>query len=151
MPSIAEETRRAVDRTPHLRRALREGILNYTAAARRLGVDADPEAVASALRRYESELPPLPADDRSVRVRMERHPEPEILAVGGRTPETTALTAIRVAGVSDGTVLARALSTLRSSDVSVAGAGFLAEEAILLVESGDGSTALRHVEAVRSE
>lgn len=151
MPSIAERTRRAVDRTPHLRRALREGILNYTAAARALDVSADVEAVASALRRYEAELPAPAESDRSVRVRMERSPDPTLLSVADRRPSTSDSTAIRLTGAPDAALLARALSAFEAASVTVRGAGFLEEEAVILVPSRDGSDALRLAEAALPE
>ncbi|MFC6767510.1 DUF7523 family protein, partial [Natrinema soli] len=69
--SLAAETRRAVDRHPFLRTALRAGVVNYTAAARYLDVDGEIDAIATALRRYAEELPAYETESRDVRVRME--------------------------------------------------------------------------------
>ncbi|WP_435062756.1 DUF7523 family protein [Halobaculum sp. EA56] len=54
--TVAEETRAAVRDRPFLYDALRAGVANYAAAAEALGLDADPDAVATALRRFADEL-----------------------------------------------------------------------------------------------
>ena len=68
--SLAAETRAAVRARPWLLAALRAGVVNYTAAAASLNVEGDPDAVATALRRFGDDLPPLAADARDVTVRM---------------------------------------------------------------------------------
>ena len=147
MPSIAEATRRAVDSTPYLRQALRAGVLNYTAAARQLDVPGETEAVASALRRYADELPPTEAADGSVRVRMERGVSPDRLAVSGVTASGD-LTAIVLEGETNTGLFGRVLSALVATEVPLRGGGFVEGIGIVLVPRGDGSTALRTVEAV---
>ena len=82
--SLAAETREAVRRRPILYDALRAGIVNYTAAAGRLDLDGDREAVATALRRFAESLSEdadhtveaEPATDRSLTVRMNRGVDP---------------------------------------------------------------------------
>ncbi|MXR42041.1 hypothetical protein GRX01_11920 [Halobaculum sp. WSA2] len=54
--TVAEETRAAVRERPFLYDALRAGVVNYAAAAATLDVDADPDAVATALRRFANDL-----------------------------------------------------------------------------------------------
>lgn len=147
MSSIAAETRRAVDNTPYLRQALRAGVLNYTAAARQLDVSAETGAVASALRRYAAELPPLDTAERTVRVRMERGVAAADVEVIGSSPAETDLTAVTLTGDVDAGVFGRVLSALEPAGVAVLGAGLGAEKGAVLVERGDGSTALRIVEA----
>mgnify|MGYP000084753178 CR=1 FL=1 len=151
MSSIAAETRRAVDQTPYLRQALRAGVLNYTEAARRLDVAAEPGAVASALRRYEEELPPLGASKSTVSVRMERQPEAGCLSVVGTEPDLTDQTAITISGSPDPGLFGRALSALHTASVSVSGAGFVEGTGVVLVPSEDGATALRSIEAAIPE
>lgn len=89
--TVAERTREAVRTHPFLYRALRAGVVNYTAAARFLDVEADigadvgadvdgsdgdgadsvEGAVAVALRRYAEGLPDYEAARRRVRVDMQ--------------------------------------------------------------------------------
>ncbi len=83
--SLAAETRRAVDRRPFLRTALRAGVVNYTAAARFLAVDGETDAIATALRRYADELPAYETESRAARVRMERGIGPLETAADGAT------------------------------------------------------------------
>lgn len=54
--TVAKRTREAVRARPFLQDALAAGVVNYAAAAESLDVDAGSEAIAAALRRYESEL-----------------------------------------------------------------------------------------------
>ncbi len=150
MPSIAALTRRAVDQTPYLRQALRAGIVNYTEAARQLDVSGETGAVASALRRYAEELPRLEESGGTVRVRMERGVDPDQLIVSGASPGKD-LTAITLEGDIDPDLFARVLSALRSTDIAVRGAGIVSEAGMVLVSRGEGSTALRVVEAVMEE
>ncbi|WP_449240083.1 DUF7523 family protein, partial [Candidatus Halobonum tyrrellensis] len=72
--TVAEAARAAARERPFLFDALRAGVVNYAAAAETLvaaGVDADADAVATALRRYAADLDAAdPAFD--ARVTMER-------------------------------------------------------------------------------
>ncbi|SHG83696.1 DUF7523 family protein [Halobaculum gomorrense] len=54
--TVAEETRAAVRERPFLHDALRAGVVNYAAAAATLDIDADRDAVATALRRFADDL-----------------------------------------------------------------------------------------------
>ncbi|MFP4529679.1 MAG: hypothetical protein ACLFNC_00145 [Halodesulfurarchaeum sp.] len=148
MPSIAAETRRVVDNTPFLRQALRAGIVNFTEAARQLEVPGETEAVASALRRYAGELPPLEDDDRQIRVRMDRGVDSDRVTVSGTDPGREDLTAIALEGTLGPGLFGRVLSAFESSDVAVRGAGLVDESGVVLVDRGAGSRALRLVEAV---
>jgi hypothetical protein len=146
MGSIAAETRRAVDRRPFLRRALRAGILNYTAAARELDLSGETEAVASALRRYAAELPPPEPQSGSVRVRMERGTDEQV-TVAGQAPEADSPTAIVLEGGLSAQRFANAVSALAAAEVPLLAAGTVGDRGTLLVPRGEGSTALRLVEA----
>ncbi|MFB6110879.1 MAG: hypothetical protein ABEJ60_08430 [Halodesulfurarchaeum sp.] len=146
MGSIAAETRRAVDRRPFLRRALRAGVLNYSAAARELDVSDETDAVASALRRYAEELPPPESHSGSVRVRMERGTDDRVI-VAGRTAAFDSPTAIILEGEPRPRLFANALGAVAAADVSGLAAGTVADRGVLLVPRGEGATALRHVEA----
>jgi len=148
MDSIAARTRRAVDRTPSVRQALRAGVLNYTAAARRLDLDADPDAVASALRRYEADLPPLEASERTVRVRMDGRPDESLLSVAGEDGETADQTALLLTGALGPGPFGRAVAALAAASLVVTGAGYVEEQAVILVPDADGSAALQVVESV---
>lgn len=147
MSSIAAETRRAIDERPSFRKALRAGVLNYTAAARLLDVEGDTGAVASALRRYEAELPEFTAPDRSVRVRMERAVSADTLTIFESRPAAAEPTAIALEGDLDATLFARVLSSLSAGDLPVVGAGQVDDQGIVLVDGTDASQALRLVEA----
>jgi hypothetical protein len=148
MDSIAARTRRAVDRSPFLREALRAGVLNYTAAARRLDVEAAPDAVASALRRYEAELPPREAAHGTVRVRMDGDPAAPILSVAGEDGAVEGQTALLLSGALDAGAFGRAVAALQAASLSVSGAGYVADQGVILVPDADGSAALRVVESV---
>ncbi|APE95797.1 DUF7523 family protein [Halodesulfurarchaeum formicicum] len=147
MGSIAAETRRAVDRTPYLRRALRAGVLNYTAAARELDVAGETDAVASALRRYADELPALEPHTSRVSVRMERNTDKGVTVLG-QASAAESPTAISLRGDIDPGRFGNAIWALSVSDVPVLGAGTVGEAAVVLVPRGDGPTALRLVEDV---
>ena len=148
MDSIAARTRRAVDRTPFVRQALRAGVLNYTAAARRLDVDAEPDAVASALRRYEADLPPLGNADRTVQVRMDGTPDETLLSVTGQDAKIDGHTALLLTGELDPGTFGRAVAALQAASLAVTGAGYVENQAVILVPGADGSAALRIVESV---
>lgn len=148
MASIAAETRRAVDNTPYLRQSLRAGIVNFTEAARQLEVPGETEAVASALRRYAAELPPLEAETGTTRVRMERGVDADRVLVSGTASATADLTAITLEGGISAGLFGRVLSAFESTNLAIQGAGMTDETAVVLVDRGEGSRALRLVEAV---
>lgn len=174
--TVAEETRAAVRERPFLYDALRAGVVNYAAAATALDIDADPDAVATALRRFANEV----GDDASsdgrgeadgagdARVRMERgvgavdgsadgrdgngaedDAEP-LLAVGGTEYAADAGDATAI--VADGDVgpraLERVLGRLRAAGVAVDAAGVTQTGLAVVVGRRAGADALRAVEAV---
>ncbi|WP_380677959.1 DUF7523 family protein [Salinigranum sp. GCM10025319] len=155
--SLAAEAREAVRQRPYLHRALRAGVVNYRAAADVLDLDGDPEAVATALRRYADELDPLGTESVDAPVRMQRgvgladDPGPDadvVLAVGERRVVRDGdMTAVRVDG--DGVrpeALEHVLARLRTSSVVVDAAGVVDGELVVVVPRRQGATALRAVE-----
>lgn len=153
--SLAAETRRAVDRRPFLRAALRAGVVNYTAAARHLDVDGETDAVATALRRYTDELPTLDATPRDVTVRMrsgigrlEAADDDGLLSVGDTTfgPERGDRTAIIASGDVGPLALATAVRALSVDGVDPVGAAVADGTMVLVVDRREGATAVRTVE-----
>jgi hypothetical protein len=69
--SLAADARQAVRARPSLYRALRAGVVNYRAAADALDLDGDPDAVATALRRFADDLEPLSTRAVDATVRMQ--------------------------------------------------------------------------------
>lgn len=172
--TVAEETRAAVRERPFLYDALRAGVVNYAAAAATLDVDADPDAVSTALRRFANES----SDDASstgrdadpggdARVRMERgvgsvdgaadrdgsDAEGEdtgpVLAVGGSEYVAGAgdATAVVAAGDVGPRALERVLGRLRTAGVAVDAAGVTPDGLAVVVGRRAGADALRAVEA----
>jgi len=153
--SLAERTREAAREHPFLIDALRAGVVNYSAAARFLGVEGDQEAVATALRRFTDDLPAFERTERDARVTMERRvgivdaPEPDaLLRLGevGVAPDGR-FTAI----AADGEVGADDLGTV-SHRLAAAGIGVEAAAAVdgrltVVVDGSDAADALRLVEA----
>ncbi len=154
--SVAAETRDAVADHPFLLRALRAGIVNYTAAARFLDLEGETDAIATALRRYADELPDHETESRDVRVRMERGfgriddaRESAMLVVG-----TTAFgsvgdeqTAIVATGEVDSEALAATLERFTIEGIEPVGAGVAEEALFIIVDRRDGADAVRAVEA----
>ncbi len=168
--SVAAATREAVRSRPALYDALRAGVVNYTAAADELPVDGDREAIATALRRFASELAEeksAPQSDRSITVRLHSDITPTdcpetLLAVDGcgvshseavsnadqSTIDTDGQTALRVTGDVDGRLLTAALDRLRIAEIPVATTGLAAEAMVVVVPRRDGPTAVQLIEAV---
>lgn len=155
--SLAAETRRAVERHPFLLTALQAGIVNYSAAARFLAVDGEPDAIATALRRYADELPATETESREVRVRMESGIGPlkggdgdteALVTVGsaGFGPRGGDHTAIVATGAVDTTALADVLARLSLEEISPEAAGVADETMVLVVDRLEGANALRAVE-----
>ncbi|MFB6170100.1 MAG: hypothetical protein ABEJ06_03040 [Haloarculaceae archaeon] len=157
--TIAERTREAVRREPFLLAALRAGVLNYTAAARYLDVDAGEEAVAAALRRYAEELSAPASPSADARVTMQSRlgpadPADALLAVGDAAlaPDEGSLTGILAGGTDEaapgprelGAVLAR----LDAEGVAVEAAGAAGGSLVVVVGRRDGPDAVRFVEDV---
>lgn len=141
--SLAERAREAARDHPFLVEALRAGVANHTAAARFLDLDGDPDAIATALRRYAADLPPRDPLDGSPRVRMERDDAPEWLVAPGDGE-----TAVVVEGDVGPSALAPVLARLRIADVHVVGAGATDGAFGMVVARRDGSTVVRCVEHV---
>jgi len=152
--TLAADTREAVRRHPFLRDALRAGVLNYSAAARFLGVDGETDAVVAALRRYAEDLPdydpPEPGGAVSMESGLGEGPPDEALLVVGNTalvPDAGSLTAL-VASTGDARVLERALGRLRTAGVTVEAAAVGGDSLVVVVGRRDGPDALRAVEDV---
>lgn len=162
--SLAAETRRAVDRHPFLRTALRAGVVNYTAAARYLDIDGEIDAIATALRRYAEELPAYETESRDVRVRMESGigtleggdergtstaADDALVTVGGTAfgPSGGDRTAIVATGGVDTAALAAVLARLSVEDISPTAAAVADGTLVVVVARLEGANALRAVEA----
>lgn len=152
--SLAAETRRAADDHPFLVAALRAGVVNFTAAARYLAVDGDPDAVATALRRYADELPAYEPSPTDARVTMQSGlgsvaDDDEALLVIGETAFGDAggsHTGILATGDLDATALTGVLASLSLEDIEVAAAGVGEGALIVVVERLAGANAVRAVE-----
>lgn len=152
--SLAADTRREVARYPFLFAALAAGTLNYTAAASFLDLDGDDEAIATALRRYATDLSDLPVQGRSVRVTMTSgvgpvdDPTAAILTVGdvllGQSDGD--LTAIVANGDVDAPALATVLGVLGIEGIRVEAAAVGDTQLAVVVSRRDGAAALRAVE-----
>lgn len=154
--SLAAETRAAVEEYPFLVDALSAGVCNFTAVARFLDVDGDVDAVATALRRYAENRPPIETTDQAVRVTMQSGIEPveqpaEALIRVGETrlgPGNGELTAIVASGDVDATGLTAAIRRCELDGVEVRSAAFdTGSAAILVVARRDGANALRILES----
>ena len=163
MSSQAAEARRAAREHPFLLDALRAGVVNYTAAAGFLGLDADDETVATALRRFAEDLPAYDTESRDVRVRMRRgvglasevdeadtdaDADDPVLVVGDRAVVPGgSMTAVTAEGDVDDGALAAVLVRLGDRSVVVDAAGVAGDTLAVVVPEPDGATALRAVEA----
>lgn len=160
--TLAADTRAAVRREPFLHEALRTGVVNYTAAARFLGI-GETDAVVAALRRYAEALPERERGSRRVRVTMQSglgmdgeaplgEAEP-LLSVGGSTllPDAGSLTAVLATGDVDAAALAHALARLGVEDVRVEAAGVAGDALLVVTDRRGGPEAIRVVEDSLSE
>jgi hypothetical protein len=152
--SLAERTRRAVRARPFLLDALRAGVVNHAAAARLLDLDGDPEAVATALRRYAETLDPVEKRSRSVTVRMrsgvgfDAEDDDALLQVGDTAVGPNGgHTAIIATGDVDADALAVVLARLAVEDRSPTAAAVGRETLLVVVERRHGADAVRLVEA----
>jgi hypothetical protein len=162
--SLAGETREAVRARPFLLTALRAGVVNYSAAAKLLDLDGDPEAVATALRRFAEDLPAYEPESRRATVRMrsgvgrvsaESDSEPSaetepLLSVGGAgfSPDAGGgrLTAVVASGAVDADALATVVARLSAEEIAVEAAGVGEESLVVVVGRRDGAGAVRAVE-----
>ena len=162
--SLAADAREAVRERPFLRDALRAGVVNHSAAAAWLAADADldgdADAVATAIRRFRSELPPYETAARNVSVSMqsgvtiihdydgEEQPTDALLRLGDAAlADGGSQTAILATGEVDAAALATILRRLAAADVRPAAAAAVGESLVVAVERRDGPTAVRIVEA----
>lgn len=159
--SLAAETRDAVRARPSLLYALRAGVVNYTAAAERLDVEGDTDSIATALRRFAEDLPPLETEHRDVTVRMRSgvglagedvvatEEDDRVLTVGdvALVAAQGELTALVATGDVDTRALAVVCDRLAAENVLVDAAGVAGDELVVVVPQRQGATALRHVEA----
>lgn len=153
--SLAARTREAAREHPFLIAALGAGVVNYTAAARYLDVDGDPEAVATALRRYAEDLDgPTPASS-DARVRMESglaatdDGAEALLWVGDAAfaPTGGSLTGVVATGAVGPDALAAVLGRLSVEGVDVVAAGAADGHLAVVVPRRAGADAVRTVEA----
>ncbi|MFB6182981.1 MAG: hypothetical protein ABEI96_00360 [Haloarculaceae archaeon] len=173
--TLAADTREAVRERPFLLEALRAGVLNYSAAARFLGVaDDDVEAVVAALGRYAEDVSDYAERDRNARVTMQSglgrgDPDEALVVVGDAAlvPGEGTLTAIQATGEVGPAALGRVLRRLAAegvrvevaaaaSDVEETGKSTTRESAtdepatdgviVVGVDRRDGANALRFVE-----
>ena len=165
--SLAAATREAIRNQPALYDALRAGIVNYTAAADSLDLDGDREAIATALRRFATELDETAstgADGRSIAVRLHSDLESldtdALVAVDGAAISRPtagshgdaemaidAPTAVHVTGEVDARLLASTLDRIRIAEVSVGAAGVTDGSMVIVVARRDGPTVVQLVEA----
>jgi hypothetical protein len=150
--SLAERAREAARDHPFLVEGLRAGVVNHTAAARFLDLDGDPDAVATALRRYADDLQARDPPSGTPRVRMERQDAPDWL-----TDPADGETAVIAEGDVGPAALAPVLARLRIAGVEVTSAGATdggaSDDAShsafgVVVARRDGSTVVRCVEQV---
>ena len=161
--SLAADTREAARARPFLTAALRAGVVNYTAAAEWLVADAalegEPEAVATALRRFADDLPARSVEGRRASVSMhggvgiDEASDPAgsgtapVLRVGdAAVVDGGDRTAIVARGAVDAAALAAVLARCGTADIPVAAAGVAGEALTVVVGRRDGATAVRLVE-----
>lgn len=162
--NLAAEARAAAREHPFLVAALRAGVTNYAAAARFLDVDGDPDAVATALRRYAEDLPGYATEARDARVTMrsglaavgdgdatenEDGDQRPLLSVNGDgyAPDGGPLTGVLATGGVDPAALRTVLNRLAVADVDPEAAGVAADALVVVVGRRDGPDAVRAVEA----
>ncbi len=161
--SLASEAREAVREQPCLYDALRAGVVNYRAAADHLDLDGDPEAVATALRRFAAELDPMTTRSVETPVRMQSgvsladeeeeaiDPDDLVVAVGGtQIVRGGDMTAIRASGGVDASACRHVLACLETASVVVDSVGAVAGDLVVVVPRRQGATALRVVEGALS-
>ncbi|ADQ67681.1 hypothetical protein C499_17844 [Halogeometricum borinquense DSM 11551] len=160
--SLAAATRDAVRARPSLLYALRAGVVNYTAAAESLDVEGDTDSIATALRRFADDLPPVEIEHREVTVRMRSGvglagedvdadaDDDRVLTVGDVdfVASGGGLTALVVTGEVDTRALSVVCDRLDAENILVDAAGVADDELVVVVPQRQGATALRHVESV---
>ncbi|WP_248515690.1 DUF7523 family protein [Salinarchaeum laminariae] len=145
--SVAARTRRAVKADPALYDALRDGVVNYSAAARSLNVEGDEESIATALRRFADELDTRQEDQRRVSVRLHRGVALDSTAARGIDFEASGdVTAIEASGDVDPRALEAVLGRLRTAEIGVLQTTLTDESLVVAVEQRAGADALRVTE-----
>jgi hypothetical protein len=155
--TVAERTREAVRSRPFLYDALAAGVVNYSAAAETLALDAETDAVTAALRRFGDELDEANFEP-DARVTMRRglstingvdtaDAEP-LLHIAGTSlhDDSGDLAAVVARGSVDALALERALGRLRTADVTVEVAGVGRDALVAAVPSRETAAAVRAVE-----
>lgn len=155
--TLAAETRAAVRARPFLYDALRAGVLTHRRAADLVlddvSGDPDPDTVATALRRFADDLPPVERAARRATVRLRRGVGPvdtdPLLAVGGVSlgEADDDRTALLATGDVDPRALETVLGRLRVAGVGVGAAGVADGALVVVVADDDRTAALRAVEA----
>lgn len=152
--SLAADARSAAREHPFLLEALRAGVVNYSAAARTLGVSDDVEAVATALRRYAEQLPDRVVESRRASVTMHSglvsiEDEEALLSVNGQgfAVDDGELTGVLATGEVDAAALGHALGRLAAAGVTPTAAAVVADALCIVVERRDGPRALQAVES----
>lgn len=156
--SLAARTREAAREYPFLVAGLRAGVVNHRAAAEFLDLDGDPDAVATALRRFADTLPEYATDARDARVTMhsdlgvvdaatvEAGDAPLVVGDAAVVPDAGDDTAVVATGTVDASALWAVLGRLVTSDVDVLAAGVGGGTLVVVVERRAGATTLRLVE-----
>lgn len=148
--SLAKDTRRAVRARPWLLSALRAGVVNYAAAARSLDIGAEPDAVATAIRRFEERLPPLDAGSHDARVTMDRDAAnatdlaASLLAASKDSSDAVAV--VTVSGDVDTQVLQHCLGCLHAVGIDVHATAAVDDRLVLLVPRRTAPDTVRTVE-----
>ncbi|MFW5934262.1 MAG: DUF7523 family protein [Halolamina sp.] len=152
--STAAATRDAVRERPFLLLALRAGVVNYTAAAEFLDT-GETDSVATALRRFADDLPPLSPRNAEARVRMESGvglvDDAEagvLLSIGGVAvvPDAGSLTAVLATGDVGTSALGAVCGRLDAQGIDAEAAAVADETLLVVVDRRAGVDALRAVE-----
>lgn len=160
--SLAADAREAVRARPFVHAGLRAGVINYAAAATwliddpKLDLPDEPEAVATALRRFEADLPEHDHVATAASVSMRSG-----VSMGG-TADDSDETSLSIAGISlerggsataivadgdlDASALAYVLRRLAIDEISVEAAGVAEGTCLVLVGRREGVSALRTIE-----
>jgi hypothetical protein len=160
--SLSERARDRAREHPFVLAGLRSGILNYRATAEFLDLDGDPDAVATALRRFAETLPEYTTESRDAHVTIHggvgvvsaddvADATPH-LRIGNRAvcPDAGDRTAVVATGDVDAAALWAVLGRLRTAEVDVVAAGVDEQTLVVVVERRAGATAVRLVEAALS-
>jgi len=147
---------------PFVLDALRAGVLNHSAAAAWLadeaGLDGDPDAIATALRRFREELSDYATADRAASVSMRsrwgsstatasKTPTPSSASVAQRSSRRVVTPRFSQLGRSTLRRSRRSSAGFAAADVAVEAAGVAGETLVVVVGRRDGAIAVRIAEA----